>query len=54
MTETDVKKVCQEEMRTLPEPVQKELGAQVSTQHRGEEMDLDILSTGFGLKWSQA
>lgn len=54
MTKTDVNKVCQEEMRTLPEPMQKELEAQVSTQHRGEEMDLDIISTGFGLKWSQA
>lgn len=28
-------------------------GAQVSTQLRGEEMDLDIISTGFGLKRSQ-
>lgn len=54
MTETDVNKVCQEEMRTLPEPMKKELGAQVSTQHRGEEMDLDIISTGFELKRFQA
>lgn len=27
--------------------------AQVSTQLRGEEMDFDIISTGFGLKRSQ-